>query len=237
MEKKIEFKSGKNILRGSLFVPKGKGPFPGVIFFHGSESDRQGALPICEVLSSKGFMCLAFDFSGHGESDDKFKNLTHRQVSNDGQAALDFIYKQHVDKSRIGLRGSSMGGYVAASLLLKYDIKSLLLNVPAAYGYPDEKMVDLDAKGGNKYLNDRKNWINSETYEGIRKFKGSLLVMRNEFDEILSKDMVETYFKEANNAKVKKLYVLKGAKHSTHDNPKAKEKQRKMTIDWFLKTL
>jgi len=27
---------GKDTLRGSLFIPDGKGPFPGVIFFHGS---------------------------------------------------------------------------------------------------------------------------------------------------------------------------------------------------------
>jgi len=34
----VEFKVGKDTLRGSLFIPDGKGPFPGVIFFHGSGS-------------------------------------------------------------------------------------------------------------------------------------------------------------------------------------------------------
>ena len=234
--RQVEFKSGKNTLRGSLFVPIGNGPFPGIIFFHGSESDRQGALPICEKLLNKDYLCLAFDFSGHGESDDKFENLTYSQVSNDGQAALDFIYKQNIDKNRIGFRGSSMGGYVAASLVKKNDIKSLLLSVPVAYAYPNEKMVDSIDKG-NKYLNDEKNWIKSETLNCIKKFKGSLLVVRNEFDEILLKEMVESYFNEASEVKMKKLYLLKGAKHSTHDNPKAKEKQQRIAVEWFLKTL
>src|SRR3989338_4375191 len=64
MEKKVEFKVGDDILRGSLFTPVGQGPFPGVVFFHGRGSSRGRYLEISKRLAEKGFMALAFDFRG-----------------------------------------------------------------------------------------------------------------------------------------------------------------------------
>jgi esterase/lipase len=236
MEKKVEFKSGKEILRGSLFVPAGEGPFPGVIFFHGSESNRKSSLPVAQELSDKGYLCLAFDFSGHGESDGRFEDLTYRKILLDGQAALDFINKQNADKNRIGIKGSSMGAYVAGSMLLNNNIKSVIFSVPAAFGEIDLKIVDL-IKRGKEYLNDKTYWEKSISLEGVRKFKGTVLVIRNELDGLLSKEMVESYYNEATNSKRKELFILKGARHSTYDNPEARKVQHKLAVDWFLETL
>lgn len=236
MERKVEFKVGKEILRGSMFIPQGKGPFPSVVFYHGSRSDRKKNFPIARDLSSKGFICLCFDFRGHGESDGNFENLNFGNFIEDGQAALDFLREQNVDKERIGIRGSSLGGYVAASLLSKNEIKSLVLNVPAAFVDPAMTIIESEQKG-KKFLNNRSNWFKSISYNGIREFKGSLLVIRNELDGLLVPEMVEAYFNEAINVKRKELYLLKGASHSIHDNPEAIKIVHKLIVDWFLKTL
>jgi dienelactone hydrolase len=46
----VEFKVGEDTLHGTLFIPDGKGPFPAVIFFHGSGSTRARYLPMAESL-------------------------------------------------------------------------------------------------------------------------------------------------------------------------------------------
>lgn len=236
MERKVEFKSGKETLKGSLFIPQGKGPFPGVLFFHGSRSDRTRILPIASELARKGIMCLCFDFCGHGESDGSYENLRFGDCIENGQDALDFLKEQNVDKKRIGIRGSSLGGYVAGSLLLKNKIKSVMMNVPAAFVDKDMKLVESEQKG-REFLNDKSNWSKSISYDGIRQHEGSLLIIRNERDSLLSQEMVEAYYNEANKAKKRKLYLMKGADHSIRDNPKAGKIFYKQTVDWFLKTL
>ena len=95
MEKKVEFKVGYETLLGSLFVPSGKGPFPGVLFFHGRGSDRIRYVPMAKKLSEHGIMGLAFDFRGCGESDGEFKNQSHKMGVEDAVAGLEFLLSQN----------------------------------------------------------------------------------------------------------------------------------------------
>src|ERR1035437_9424799 len=94
----VEFKVGKETIRGSLFIPEGRGPFPAVVFYHGRGSNRKNYLPMAESLAQKGIMALAFDFRGCGESDGKFRNQTHKMGIEDGKAALEFLLTQKIDK-------------------------------------------------------------------------------------------------------------------------------------------
>jgi len=60
------------------------------------------------------FVYLTFDFYGTGESDGEFINLTPTEEFDDMKAAIDFVYNlEQVDKERIGIVGSSLGGMVA----------------------------------------------------------------------------------------------------------------------------
>lgn len=236
MDKNIEFKVEKDVLRGTLFTPDGDGPFPGVVSFHGSRSDRTRGVDVGKRLVNKGYVVLAFDFRGHGSSEGDISKLTFADYINDGQAAIEFLINQGADADRLGLRGGSMGGYVASCLAVKNNAKSLVLLVPAAFGEKDITINESQEKGRD-LLNDRSSWKKSEPIEQIKKFKGSLLVVRNELDELLSPEMTEAFYKEANSAHVKKLEIIAGAKHSVHDNPEAMEKLQRLTVDWFLKTL
>ncbi len=236
MEKKVEFKSGKEILRGGLFVPQGKGPFPCMVFFHGRGSDRTRYLPMAKFLSGKGIMTLAFDFRGCGESDGVFENQTPRMGVEDGRAALEFLLRQNVDKSRVGIQGTSFGGYVAAMLLNDYDfIKSIVLRVPASFSDNQLDIAWQDSKEKNFFAK-KENWINSSSYKGIGKFAGSLLIIKSKNDEIVSSECVDKYFKDAKKAKNKKM-VVQNAGHSFSNDPKGLEEFHSLTQNWFLKTL
>ena len=234
-KQKIEFKVGKDTLRGTLFIPEGTGPFPGVIFFHGRSSSRSRYLPMAESLAKKGFITLAFDFRGCGESDGKFKDQTRKMGVEDAKASLEFLLSQNVDKKRIGIQGTSFGGYVTGMLLNDCDfIKSVVLRVPAAYS---DKNLNVKANAEEGYFKKRENWINSSAYNGLEKFKGELLIIESEKDELLPSEQVQKYYNIATNAVKRKLYIHRNAGHSLSDNPKGLKEFYEITVNWFLETL
>ncbi len=236
MESKVEFKVGKETLRGSLFIPKGKGPFPAVIFFHGSGGVGETYFAIAEKLSKKGILGFAFNYRGAGVSDGKFEDQTVEMGKDDARAGLEFFLScEEVDKNRIGLCGSSFGGFWAGMLVNKYNFKSLVLSAPAAYSpvTMNKKHVDFTDEA---YLL-RKDYDKSQSYKEIAKFSGDLLVARCEFDDVLPPGMVEKYLEKAKSAKRKEKIILKGAKHRISQYPKAKKVLQKKIVDWFLETL
>lgn len=236
MDKKVEFKVGEETLRGSMFVPQGEGPFPGVVFYHGRGSDRARYLPIAKLISGKGIIALAFDFRGCGESDGVFDNQTHRMGVEDGRAALEFLLSQNVNKSRVGIQGTSFGGYVAGMLLNGYNfIKSVVLRVPAS---SSDKYLDniVQVSEWKKFFEQKENWINSSSYKGISKFSGSLLVIKSKNDEIVPLEVVDKYFEDAKRAKDKKM-IVQNAGHSFSNDSKGLKEFYSLVQNWFLETL
>ena len=236
MKKQVEVKVGNETLRGSLFIPKGKGPFPGVIFYHGRGSSRKRYLVISKRLAKKGIMALCFDFRGCGVSDGVFKNQTQRMGIDDARAGLEFLLSQNVDRKRIGIMGTSFGGFVAAILMSEFDyIKSLILRAPAIF--PEEIMdINVDDLRAYSYI-EKEKWLSSIAYDGISKFKGNLLVIQSEKDEVVHDWIVQNYFDRAENATKKELYVQKGAGHSLHATPDLLKEFYELIFDWFVKTL
>ena len=112
IEEQASFKnSAGQILRGVFHIPKGKGPFPAIIYHHGYRSDknRHKMLGIIEKLPA----CVGFryDAMGHGESEGDFAETTVSRWVQDLNSAITFVKQQpYVDKKRIGVYGSSLGG-------------------------------------------------------------------------------------------------------------------------------
>ena len=97
----ITFQSGEFTLVGDLQLPAGTGPFPVVIFVHGSgKSDRTNGmyfLPIMERMSRAGYATFAWDTPGAGESTGEID--PHHVISERAQILLDAIevMKAHPD--------------------------------------------------------------------------------------------------------------------------------------------
>lgn len=234
MEKKVEFKVGKEILRGTLFIPDGIGPFSGVIFFHGSGSKRERYLQAAEELAKNGVMTLVFDFRGCGVSDGAFEEQTHKNAIEDAKAGLDFLLTQNVDRKRTGICGGSFGGYLAAYILPDYIIKSLVLRVPAAFS---DGLLSAKIKRDNEFefFKNKKNWEDSSVYKNISRFKGPILIIKAEKDENIPPEVIDAYYDKATSSAKRRLEVIKDADHRL--SGKWLNQFNELTKGWFLKTL
>lgn len=229
----VEFTVGEDTLRGSLFIPDGKGPFPGVIFFHGSGSTGEMLFEAAERIAGKGILAFMFHFRGCGMSDGNFEEQTLEMGLEDAKAGLKFFLStDELDKNRVGLVGSSFGGWLAAMVCLDFDFKSVLLSVPAAFA--PFRMSTLHTEDSDVL---EKNFEASESYQKIAKFKNKLLIVQSEQDDVLPVGMVERYLEVAKNANKVEHLMLKDTKHRIRLFPEAKNVWLEKLTNWFLHTL
>jgi carboxymethylenebutenolidase len=127
----VTFSSGKIVLHGFIYKPEGKGPFPALLWNHGSER-RPGWLPdLAPIFLSKGYILFIPHRRGHGRSpgeyvmdqlaragangglharDKKLVELMEEHLE-DQVAALTYLKSlPEVDSQRIAIAGCSFGG-------------------------------------------------------------------------------------------------------------------------------
>ncbi len=111
------------------YKPKGKGPFPVVIYFHGGpEAQYQPgfASTFQFWLNEMGIAVIAPNIrgsSGYGKTFLQLDNGFLRENSvKDGGALLDWIAKNpDLDASRVCVYGGSYGGYMVLAMMTHYD--------------------------------------------------------------------------------------------------------------------
>ncbi|MEO7167743.1 MAG: alpha/beta hydrolase [Chthoniobacterales bacterium] len=124
-ERKVKFSGGASgvTLAGTLTVPPGQGPFPGVILLSGSGAqDRDETLMghrpflvLADYLSRHGIAVLRYDDRGYAASTGDYATATHEDFAADAGAAFKFLIAQEgIDPSRVGLCGHSEGAPHAA---------------------------------------------------------------------------------------------------------------------------
>lgn len=236
MEKKIEFKVGKETLRGKLYIPKGKGPFPGVVLFHGDKGSGVKYFEAGIDFAKKGFLTMAFNYRGHGESEGEFKDQTLNSSFEDATKAIEFLLQQkECDTNRLGVVGGSFGGYVASIINHKFNIKSLVLAMPSARGEDFTSKIDRGLIKNMDYYLYHSEWKKSKSYKNIAIYKGNLLVVRVEDDGNIPSEVVNKYY-QVSKSQNKKLTVLKELNHDV-TSPDMRLIYFNTIIDWFKKTL
>jgi fermentation-respiration switch protein FrsA (DUF1100 family) len=120
-------------LAANLYLPeKGEGPgewSPGLIVCHGFGSSKEQHADFGEMAAAHGFATLVLDLRGHGESDGE----VDANIFNDVAAALQYLQSRpEVNPTSIGIRGSSLGGWLAihTAAHLK-DISPVVVYAPA----------------------------------------------------------------------------------------------------------
>lgn len=233
----ISFKVGKDTLRGTLFTPSGKGPFPAVIFFHGSGGRGEKYYEAGEKFPQKGIVALAFNFRGCGRSDGSYSTQTFANALEDAQKAFDFLLSKNIDPQRIGVVGGSFGGFVVAMLLPKIKVKSLVLLGASAH---DESLLTKIDKGGSEkevaYFKNKSNWENSQSYKNVANFKNPVLIIKSGNDENVPHEVTDKYFQKAVNSSKKEIRIIEGADHRLSEQ-KWRNEFCDIILDWFLKTL
>jgi pimeloyl-ACP methyl ester carboxylesterase len=95
-------------LAWARFGPEGRPPTAGVVVLHGADSRKESHFDFARACAGGGLAALAFDIRGHGESPGP---LDGRAL--DDVAAMADLLRERAGVEAIGLRGSSMGGYLA----------------------------------------------------------------------------------------------------------------------------
>jgi alpha-beta hydrolase superfamily lysophospholipase len=111
----------------ALWVPEGASA--GVVILHGAGSAKESHLDFARLLAGAGLGALVFDARGHGASDGPM----------DGRPGADIVAVCDLLRSRlggsdapIGLRGSSMGGYLALVAAGPAEARAVVAICPAS---------------------------------------------------------------------------------------------------------
>ncbi len=125
--------------------PKGEGPFPAIIFFHGAPGGRgmeqllgwsRGATggPVWERFLQEGFVVAVADYrGGEWNTANVPSSGSNATAIDDGLAVIDYVKGlADVDASRVSLYGVSLGGNLVAFLVSKVPtIHAAVLGAPA----------------------------------------------------------------------------------------------------------
>lgn len=130
--------SDHNGISYALFVPDGV-PKGGMVVLHGAGSAKESHFDFARTCRARGVAALCFDARGHGRSTGEFGPSAVGDV-----LAMRDVLAEHV--SAIGLRGSSLGGFLAIqAAAAEPSIAAVVAICPA----PPEllaRMLDTEAK-------------------------------------------------------------------------------------------
>jgi len=124
--KEVSYKSGDETVKGVLYTPEGKGPFPGIVVIHEWWGLNDWVKEQAAKLAGEGYAALAIDLyrgkvaTTADEAHEIMRGVPEDRAKRDLQAAYEFLSSQpNVKADRIGAIGWCMGGGYALDLALE----------------------------------------------------------------------------------------------------------------------
>jgi len=115
--KQVSYKSGDENVQALIYVPAGKGPFPGIIAIHEWWGLNDWIKEEASNLAKEGYVVLAVDLYRGKVADNAetahelMRGVPEDRASRDLKAAFDYLSSRNdVNKDRIGAIGWCMGG-------------------------------------------------------------------------------------------------------------------------------
>ena len=225
-----EWKNGGAVLRGSLHLTRAKGA-PWFIFCHGFTGQRLGPgyffVRLARDLAAAGFSSLRFDFSGCGESEGLFRDMTIDTMNSDLLSAVRLVRRSYAP-SRIILIGHSLGGMVAGLCCGKAKPDGLVLLSPVAdpQGLIRRRAAIMEAgTNARGFYENGPHEMALGFLDGLRKadpvavvaaeFHGKLLLVQGDCDTSISVAESGRYVNAAREAGIETVYhILKSADHN-----------------------
>ncbi len=124
--REVSYKSGDETVKGILYTPDGKGPFPGLVVIHEFWGLNDWVKEQASKLAGEGYAALAIDLyrgkvaATPDEAHEIMRGVPEDRAKRDLEAAFQFLASQpNVKKDRIGAIGWCMGGGYALDLALE----------------------------------------------------------------------------------------------------------------------
>jgi pimeloyl-ACP methyl ester carboxylesterase len=186
-------------------------PTAGVVLLHGADSRKESHFDFARACAGGGLAALAFDARGHGESPGPLDGRTIDDV-----ARMADLLRERAGIDKVGLRGSSMGGYLALVAAAEARAAAVVAICPASavglsVGVRAQRFgfaVDRDAVVALLGAHD-------ET-EAARTLEVPLLLLHAEGDEVVPVELSRALHEAA---PASKLVVVPGGHHRSiqHD--------------------
>ncbi|MEK3936491.1 alpha/beta fold hydrolase [Sporosarcina sp. FSL W7-1349] len=250
------FASADTNLSGALHLPEKKQKFttPLIVLLHGFVGNKVGEhrlfVKAARHFTSKGYAVVRFDFSGCGESDGDYAQVTVTKQLQEVQAVLDHLSSiKEIDARNIILIGHSLGGAVAAMTAAQdRRIKKLILWSPVGTPYDDitailgyEKVNVANEKGkvdyhgfyvSRPFLEDLKK---HHPVEAVQLYKGPALVIHANEDEDIPKEHTARYLAALHSRPLHQFaetHYIEEADH-TFSSYSFEEELFRTTTDWL----
>jgi dipeptidyl aminopeptidase/acylaminoacyl peptidase len=231
---RVSFSGNRDKIIGMLHLPDGEKP-PCVIASHGLSSSKDGEkyVVLGERLSQRGIALLRFDFRGCGESDGEISDSTVSERLNDLCSAIGLVRSEPRIGSRIGLMGSSLGGFISLIVTARDgDIKAV-----AAWAAP-YSLIGLEQRRDDPEMTS----LGEEFFEDLRihdltpllRTVSRGLVIHGNQDELVPVGHARMIYERLSSPKG--LEIIDGGDHRlTH--PDHREKAIETTLEWFVRYL
>lgn len=219
-----------------------------IILLHGLTNSHINCPLISEstdLLFSKGFPTLRFDYYGSGKSDGEFRDKTWKIMVQNTRDALKYA-KTKLNYSKIGIWGRSLGAIlgaticddptVIASVFLSMTIHT---NISFSNSFPKGNPISLPIIGtakvkGEPFLQklfyDETKWIDKLQKQHLSKSNNILIIQGTQDKTVYNPFWAKEIFNIVN--KPKKLMYIKGANHAYSGYEKQTINEG---VNWFIR--
>ncbi len=179
-----------------------------VLYLHGAgASTRRGHHLLRGALQRRGVGSTCFDCIGHGDTGGALAGSSVASRTRQAQAVVAVLGLEQP----LVIFGSSMGAYNAIRLTQQYAVDALVLTVPGVYT-PCAYEVPFGPEFSAVIRRER-SWADSDAWEILSRFEGSLLVIAAEHDATIPLEIPQRLVAAAVNARSRRLHVVPGASH------------------------
>ena len=210
---------GGERIEGTLLEPQSpSGGGPGILFVHGWGGDQGHYLEEARALAALGCVCLTFDLRGHAETEALHDTVTREDNMRDVMAAYDALAaRPGVERSWIGVVGSSYGAYLGALLIYMRPVRAIAMHAPALYKDDDWELPKRKLHVDPEFAAYRRRALRTEDNRALgacAQFLGDALVVESEHDQIIPHPAIANYIAALANAHSLTYRVIAGADHA-----------------------
>jgi fermentation-respiration switch protein FrsA (DUF1100 family) len=214
-----------------LWLPESEPPWPGIVIVHGAGSCKENHSDFGRLAADSGWAALAYDQRGHGES---LGEMSPGAIDDAGEMARLLCARDEVDPTRVCVRGSSMGGFVAIRAAAASDaIAGAIAICPAGERMLAEALrrEPLEMRADRAAL---EPWLQEHDLRDAVEQIGAkpLLLLHARGDDEVPADFSEELYERA--AEPRKLIIVPGGHHRSvqHD-----AELQSVTLRWLRRNL
>jgi alpha-beta hydrolase superfamily lysophospholipase len=217
-----------------LWVPPSGGPWPGMVIVHGAGSRKENHGDFGRACAAAGWAAIAYDQRGHGASEDE---MAPGAVDDVARMARLLAGVEGVDRRRVCVRGSSMGGFMAIHAAATSEaIAGVVAICPAG----EEHLLrglrsgELEFRAGLEARRSLEAWLGEhDLREAVERIgERPLLLIHAEGDERIPHEWSRELYEHA--AEPRKLIQLPGGHHRSaqHD-----QELQGLSLRWLERNL